>query len=387
MNKFNDTMKEISTNVQLTEHEKSTMRTRVHEYMAHTPIRPELPPRKSTTYALRYRFSTAFVIIAIVFTSGVGISYASVDALPGDTLYPVKEVREEVTERFIRDDTKRVEYAIERAHRRLQEVEALAARGRLDAETEVLVQAKFEKFSQRADARIARLEQHNPERAHALRIALTVGIEARAETLATRAARIHERENDARTRIAHTIAMHTHDVESSKPAAAPRIAVHKAVVNTEETMMMADTASTEVVAEITSPAMVPPVSITVLMQRLVAQKERLEKLHERTNDISIQKELDTILEYIDETQNDIQTHVRAAEYAQAERLVREALRTVHKARATLEVHREAGETPVLKNIIKKERVQKPQSLQKDTAELPQQKHLPTDQLERKPVRE
>ncbi len=360
MEKFEDKMKNIGTGVQLTKHEKDAMRTRVREYMAYTPNRSVIPQKSFRMTILSYRFSAVIVMVALLFTSGVGVTYASTAALPGDTLYGVKELREEVTERLIANDEKRAEYAIERTYRRLQEVEALAARGTLDEEMEKRVTKRFKQLEQRAQEHLAFLEKEKPEEAKALRVALAVGVEARTEVLAIRAARIDDKENNARVRIARAIAIRSSNTQVDKDESATRGLAIQAGVRTENIERREDfkkSAKDEdaaVVYEIAATQQrtpeqaqvlprevervkISPVMIAKLTQTLNKQKRKLEKKIKSTKTKEEQEYLGEVLKKIVEIQTEITDAIRAGDRAQAQKLIREALRTVHKALISLEM--------------------------------------------------
>ncbi|GEM_PF-1006386 len=84
---------------------------------------------------LMRRFSMAGVIIAVVLAlsaAGWGAAYASQSSLPGDTLYRVKLATEQVRMGLTADDTARAERALGFADRRIEEMKALADRGRAE---------------------------------------------------------------------------------------------------------------------------------------------------------------------------------------------------------------------------------------------------------------
>ncbi|MFO7773105.1 MAG: DUF5667 domain-containing protein [Dehalococcoidia bacterium] len=83
---------------------------------------------------LQRRFSMVSIIVAIVLTLsavGGGTAYASQASLPGDTLYQVKLSTEQVRMMMPADDVGRAERALSFAERRVEEMEALAEKGRL----------------------------------------------------------------------------------------------------------------------------------------------------------------------------------------------------------------------------------------------------------------
>jgi hypothetical protein len=82
---------------------------------------------------LRRRFSMVSIILAIVLTlaaAGGGTAYASQTSLPGDALYSMKLGTEQMRMTLQGDDVARAERALSFAERRVEEMEALAEKGR-----------------------------------------------------------------------------------------------------------------------------------------------------------------------------------------------------------------------------------------------------------------
>ncbi len=403
MKKFEDTMKNLRAEMRLSQDEKERMRARVHEYMAHTPRR--LAEANTTTvytsiswFMHYHRIGATFVIFALLFGSGVGVSYAATDALPGETLYAVKELKEDLAQRLIIDEVERTEYAIERAQNRLREIEMLAAKGKLDAETEALATEKFAVSVQRAQERIALLETTDAAEAEALHIAFVVGLEARADALATPTRAATGIENDARTRIAHiaqaqlasrfdtttSVALMaygadtgeehvndasqgvTRDARSAKSA----LAVEMVATNTvdgvaastpaPEVGMMAMVqeddehggvggASVAMMAEESSKT--APATVTALMRTLVKEKEKLVTLQKAATTAVVRGKLEVVLKNVNEKQDAIAVALTTGDYVRAEVLIQEALRTIYKTHASLdaslEIDTSASATPVV----------------------------------------
>lgn len=76
------------------------------------------------------------VVLALVLAGGGGIVYASTDSLPGDPLYGVKRVTEQIQLFFAPTGTRRAELHMRFAERRLEETQALIeTEGKVDEET------------------------------------------------------------------------------------------------------------------------------------------------------------------------------------------------------------------------------------------------------------
>lgn len=84
-----------------------------------------------------------FLAFVLFVTAGSGVSLAAQDALPGEALYPAKIALEEVHARLSLSTEAKSNVQTYRAGRRLEELEALAAKGKLDAEVKAKVEADF----------------------------------------------------------------------------------------------------------------------------------------------------------------------------------------------------------------------------------------------------
>lgn len=74
----------------------------------------------------------ALMAISVIFGGGAAAAYASQDALPGDTLYPVKEVVEQAELAFTTNPQAKAELHLEFAQERAAEIQTLVAEGRTD---------------------------------------------------------------------------------------------------------------------------------------------------------------------------------------------------------------------------------------------------------------
>ncbi len=79
-------------------------------------------------------------VLAVV-VGGGGAVYAAQDALPGDALYPVKEMVENA-QLLVADPVEDVQLHVQFAERRLAEAQALMAQGRTDLALEAMAQAE-----------------------------------------------------------------------------------------------------------------------------------------------------------------------------------------------------------------------------------------------------
>lgn len=159
--------------------------------------RGENPHTVLVSQARRFRMprialkpAAAFAMVLLLLSSGV--SYAAESALPGEPLYPVKvSVNEEVRAALTFDAEARAVWEAERALRRLEEAEALAAKNELDAVTRAEAERRFTRAAQAAEAKAEVFETEGNHaaaaRVHAL---LEGGLAAHEEVLSGLSGRV-----------------------------------------------------------------------------------------------------------------------------------------------------------------------------------------------------
>ena len=369
MKKFEDHIKKVANEIHLSTDERNLMRGRVVEYMRFTPAIGVTRGIRIHTQTVSVRFAAVFAMLALLFTSGVGVSYASNDALPGDALYVVKEMQEGIVAFALITDAQKAQWEVERVHRRLEEAEALAHKGELTEETEVLITMKYAEQADRANVQIDAVEENDPQKAQALRVALTVGIEARAEALAmgvvtdTTTNTKNEEKNEIRARIAQSVLS---GLEESANTLAlvdtgvgydgeERIEVLSSIAAREVTTSESANGESAAVDERTDTGslsadaavrietlQVAPVRdesagvVAELVKVLTKQKQQLKEKRARISDEVRGQEIEDVLEYITKTQKSISVHIQARNYSAAKQEAQEALRAVHKAQAAIE---------------------------------------------------
>lgn len=135
----------------LSPEERKKMRENLSLFIQEHPVRemvdsrPQLQQRSWNLYPLRLKPMPVFAVVAaIVLVVGGGTSFAAESSLPGDALYKVKVgVNEEVRAALAVSDEAKAHLAADLAERRLEEAAMLAARGRLSAETQAEIEARF----------------------------------------------------------------------------------------------------------------------------------------------------------------------------------------------------------------------------------------------------
>ncbi len=106
------------------------------------------------------KFVPAFVIAALLFVSG-GVSLAAEQALPGDSLFGLKKVNEEVLGFAALSPEAKARVALEVSERRLQEAATLSAQGKLTDARKVIIQKEFKKQADQVKNQVASLISQN----------------------------------------------------------------------------------------------------------------------------------------------------------------------------------------------------------------------------------
>lgn len=115
---------------------------------------------KIISYIEYQKFVPAFVIAGLLFLSG-GVSLAAENALPGDTLYGLKKVNEQILGFAAVTPQAQAKLAIELNERRLQEVATLSARGKLNDETKNIIKDELTRQADEVKNKVASLVSQN----------------------------------------------------------------------------------------------------------------------------------------------------------------------------------------------------------------------------------
>ena len=114
-----------------------------------------------------FRSVSALALISALFlaASGAGITFASQNALPGETLYPAKLAIEKIRITAAKDTGKKTELRLEFASRRLDEVEKIVEQKNETGEKEVA--AALEDYEKKLDdaQKVARIEKPDAPKA------------------------------------------------------------------------------------------------------------------------------------------------------------------------------------------------------------------------------
>ena len=194
MKKFAEQLKKRSEKLRLSVYERDELRERLLSYMEYHPLPQGVQAmggaanrnkKKASVFMngwLVGRFAgVAAMMIFIV------VPVMAEDALPGDTLYPIKvRFNEELRGALVSSPYQKVEWETERLERRLEEADLLADSGRLTPDAEAEVAEAIKQHSEAAREGIASIRVTDNDEAALAEIALTSTLEVSAEVLTKR---------------------------------------------------------------------------------------------------------------------------------------------------------------------------------------------------------
>lgn len=144
---------------QLEPEEKADILLRLQNFVAQNPGASERTPFYSLQFYFWQRSVLAPAIVFLVFVLTGGSVVASRNSLPGDTLYPIKMLREDVESKIVFGYKGTAKVNTYHAVSRLKEVEQIVAEEKpLNKETRVEIEKKFEVQAEEAINNINQLE-------------------------------------------------------------------------------------------------------------------------------------------------------------------------------------------------------------------------------------
>jgi hypothetical protein len=178
--------------VRLSSVQKDAMRSTLISYADMHEVQsnaPELSGLKASPYTAFF-FSRAFIsaalIIVLIVSSGVGVTYAAGNSLPGQPLYAIKvNVAEPIQGALITSATGKADWQNELAERRLAEATTLAADNNLSSSTQAYLAAQAALHIQESENDSAQLADNGQgDSALAVRSDLEARLGAHARLLA-----------------------------------------------------------------------------------------------------------------------------------------------------------------------------------------------------------
>lgn len=181
MNDISKKLNIVANQVNLTAQEKAQIKGALVRHM-HTAKKPVVSPFFTFTYFSHYKLQSLSVfLVALIITTG--LSGAAEYSLPGEALYQVKSVNENIRGLFAFTPQSKAQLHVELAVRRLEEAEQLAVAGKLQNGAKIEVETKLDQHLAAIKDNLLVLEQQNPEK---ISVATTTEIEGATitETLA-----------------------------------------------------------------------------------------------------------------------------------------------------------------------------------------------------------
>lgn len=194
MKKFAEQLKKRSEKLRLSSYERDELRGRLLSYMEYHPLPQSAETvggrvtrgKKQVSIFVNGWLVGRFVGVATVMLLVV-VPVMAEDALPGDTLYPIKvRFNEELRGAMVSSPYQKVEWETERLERRLAEADLLAGTGRLTPDAEAEVAEAIKSHSDAAREGIASIRVADNDEAALAEIALTSALEVSAEVLTSK---------------------------------------------------------------------------------------------------------------------------------------------------------------------------------------------------------
>lgn len=158
--------KKQARSLRLNQDEKQIMHQNLSAFMQQHPVRKNVDVRQvshktepSSVFSFlqqKYMFATLASII-IVLLSG-GVSYAAEGSIPGQPLYSVKHINEEVRSALTISPEKKAQWNAERVERRLEEATTLASTGKLTTSTQAILSSALEENMKKVEEKLHDLE-------------------------------------------------------------------------------------------------------------------------------------------------------------------------------------------------------------------------------------
>jgi hypothetical protein len=165
------------SSVHMTDDEKRAMRMRILDT---TPM--IVSPYHRLTRIMYQSLSVAFMALLTV---GSLLKPASVQALPGEFLYPLKMIHEEIESVTKQNSEDKISHEIQRTNERIEEVTRLAEDKTLDSKKREQLSKNIKKHTAKAKEEIQELKTHDPIKALELNHQLQDSIKSNVERLKT----------------------------------------------------------------------------------------------------------------------------------------------------------------------------------------------------------
>ncbi len=189
MKRFSQQFNTKAEAVKMTVAEKRALRERVVSYMEYHPLPKNSIP---TPYANESLFSgftqskfwqVGQFMVPAVFVLMLGVSSVAEKSVPGDALYAVKQVNEDLRSTMMRGSYEKVVWETELLNRRMSEARELASEGRLTEAVEIEVAKAVQEHSENARREIETLKEIDEDEATLAAIELTTALSVQTTAL------------------------------------------------------------------------------------------------------------------------------------------------------------------------------------------------------------
>ena len=168
----------------MTREEYEAVRTHLLKHI-HSSQKQETMERVKSPYARKMLlvFQRSVVVILILALSFNLSKPVAAKSLPGDLLYPIKIIHEEIEIAQIRNPKEKAKHQIERTKKRIAEIETLKKKHQLDKEKEKVVAEKIKEHVEKVNEVIEEMKKEEPSNALELNTELVSTLKASVEVL------------------------------------------------------------------------------------------------------------------------------------------------------------------------------------------------------------
>lgn len=160
-NKFNKILNN-SRKIYLNKEKKGLIKDNLIYFMRNSSVREFEVSRqvreRSLLTIFKFKFMPIFLAIALMFGGGAGAAFAAEGSLPGDVLYGVKQVTEDVRVVLAVGAEAKAKAEARFAERRLEEAAKLVVEGRMDEKKRAELEARFAEGSEHVAARVEAMQ-------------------------------------------------------------------------------------------------------------------------------------------------------------------------------------------------------------------------------------
>ena len=169
---------EYFESIKMTIQEKKKMRDHLASFVV--SYKPKVSPYHHIIIMARRGLVISFITLLSI---GSISNVISIDALPGDTLYPIKIGHENLRVATTMNTHKKINYEIKRTEKRIKEAIILASNNNLDTQTQKNIAKEIKKQAKKVTNHIKEVKEQDLEEALVLSSKLKSTIEINTETL------------------------------------------------------------------------------------------------------------------------------------------------------------------------------------------------------------